>query len=397
MKKMYLNSWIKNIGVYLSLFSFIPVIGLEAMYDTEIFALLRILCCLSALFHYIRRRKFSGLMSFIIAFEMWLIGVTIFYRGSNLIMLYGSMVIISTCVFFEYQIGKNGVKFLLKLYRYCRITIFLNLLSILLVPEGLYFGDFNEVRCYYLLGNYNLFIVHILPAVCVGYHLMVSRRIKKRNYFFLWTMVVATYLLRTSVTSVIGLLIFGMFLLFFNKRVWKAVFNPIIYVISAMTIGYLLVFVHSGNLISYISSVTGKSITFSGRTIIWSNMIERLSSHWVIGYGIQNVSEFIKAVGHYHAHHAHNLILQVMWQGGYIGACLLGGILLIAVYSLLKVSNNKIARSYGCTLFVLLVMSITEFYQYKVIFSMIVILNTCCIHIRSWNEQIGNTILGGVI
>ena len=240
MKKMYLNSWIKNIGVYLSLFSFIPVIGLEAMYDTEIFALLRILCCLSALFHYIRRRKFSGLMSFIIAFEMWLIGVTIFYRGSNLIMLYGSMVIISTCVFFEYQIGKNGVKFLLKLYRYCRITIFLNLLSILLVPEGLYFGDFNEVRCYYLLGNYNLFIVHILPAVCVGYHLMVSRRIKKRNYFFLWTMVVATYLLRTSVTSVIGLLIFGMFLLFFNKRVWKAVFNPIIYVISAMTIGYLL-------------------------------------------------------------------------------------------------------------------------------------------------------------
>lgn len=393
MGKVHLSKRLREIGVYLSLFSFIANTGLETICDFKIFALLRVLCCLCACIHYVRRRKTSLLMLSIIIFITWLECVTCYYRGISLRSLYEDLIIVSACFFFDYQIKENRIRFLQMLYWYCCVTISLNFLSILLVPEGLYLGNPPDVGVHFLLGNYNTFIIHILPAVCVGYHLMVEGRIPKRQYLFLWIIVIVTFFLRTSTTSVIGLLVFGGFLLLFNKKVWRIIFNQPIYVISTTVAVYLFVFARSKNMLCYLSSITGKNITLSGRTRIWSNMIDLLPGHWMVGYGKQDTSELINMLNFDHAHHAHNLVLQVIWQSGCVGIILFGIIMMIAIYTFLRTTDNKIVRCYSCALFALLIMSISEFYGYREISSMIVIFNGCCNIINCLKSRTGDALL----
>lgn len=394
-----LKDCLRKIGVYLSLMAFIPVLGLEAMYDYDIdvFVLLRALCCLSALICYFKRRKFTRLMQLIAVFAAWTLAVTVFYWNLDLYKLYSVVIIISACAFFDYQIDKNKEVFLLQLYRYCCVTIFLNLLTILFFPEGLYLGEIPDIGCYYLLGNYNLFIVHILPALCVGYQLLADRKIKKRDYIFLWISVAVTYIFKRSMTSIMGLLVFVVFLLFFNKKAWKKVFNPIVYMVSTAVAVYLLVFVQPQFLISLVSTITGKNLTFSGRTMIWSRMIPLFSGHWLMGFGLQDTQALIEAVDFYHAHHAHNLVLQVLWQGGCIGVLLLIGILVITFHSLWKASDHKTARCYCCAIFALLIMSIFEFYEYRAIFSMLVIFYGCCAYTNSLKDEKDGPKSGGTL
>lgn len=393
MGKVHMSKRLGKMGVYLSLFSFIPITGLEMICDLKIFVLLRAFCCLSACIHYVMRRKTSPLMLSIIIFVIWLESVTGWYRGISLRSIYEDLIIVSACAFFDYQIKENRIEFLQMLYWYCCITISLNLFSILLVPKGLYLGDPPDVGVHFLLGNYNTFIIHILPAVCVGYHLMVEGRIFKRQYIFLWIIVIATYLLRTSMSSVIGLFVFGSFLLLFNKKVWRIIFNQLIYVISIAIAVYLVVFARYKSILYYLSSITGKNITLSGRTRIWSNMIDLLPGHCIAGYGKQDTSELVNMLNFYHAQHAHNLVLQVIWQGGCIGIILFGIIMMITIYTFLKTSDNKVVRCYGCALFALSIMSIAEFYGYRVIFSMIVIFSGCCNIINSLKSKKGDAML----
>lgn len=375
-KQIFFKKWF----IYVCLLFFLPLTGLEEIYNNLLWIpLIRIACCFISILVYIKRRNVSILM-FIITFFCLVLNIsTTFNQGYYFGAFYGQLfLILGICCFFEVQIKKDKNQFLLCLYQYCYLTIILNFASILIFPQGLYADIRGITETNYLLGNYNSFICKILPALCVGYHLLQENIIKIKNYLLLWLIVMITYIYVSSITSIIGIAIFGIFLLLFNNKISRIIYNSIFYSGSALYLAYYLVFRHAGITFLFITRITGKSITLSGRTVLWDKMVSLLSKSPILGFGVYKNIDLIEYFGLDYAGHAHNLLLQVLFQTGIVGCLLWVILILITINTLLKTSFNKIARSYGCALFSLLIMLSTDFYGYAIIFQMFLLINFCC-------------------
>lgn len=375
-KQIFLKKWF----IYVCLFFFLPLTGLEEIYNNLLWVpLTRITCCFISILVYMKRRNVSVLMLIITFFCLTLNISTAFNQGYYFGAVYGQLfLIVGICCFFEVQMKKDKEQFLLCLYQYCYLTIILNFASILIFPQGLYADIRGISETNYLLGNYNSFICKILPALCVGYHLLQKNIIKIKNYLLLWLIVMFTYAYVQSITSILGITIFGSFLLLFNNKISRILYNSIFYSGSALYLAYYLVFRHAGIIFLFITKLTGKSITLSGRTVLWDKMVSLLSESPILGFGVYRNTDLIEYFGLDYAGHAHSLLLQILFQTGIVGGLLWVMLILITINDLLKTSFNQISRSYGCAFFSLLVMLSTDFYGYAMIFQMFLLINFSC-------------------
>ncbi len=270
------------------------------------------------------------------------------------------------------------MQFLICLYKYCFFLIILNFISILVFPQGLYADIRGITETNYLLGNYNSFICKILPALGVGYHLLQTGFISKKNYGLLWLIVIATYLQVQSVTSILGISILGIFLLFFNNKVALIIFNAIFYSISTLYLSCFFIYSHTSVIFSFITNIAGKSSTLSGRTVLWDKIVKLLSKSPIFGFGVHSNADLIEYFGLNYAGHAHNFPLQVLFQTGIIGGVLSLTLVILTINILLKTSFSPISRCYGCIYFSLFVMLSADFYGYAMIFQIILLINFIC-------------------
>lgn len=369
---------LKPILLYCIMFILIPISGIEELLDGMIFLpLIRVLCCIASILVYMKSSKISLLMICVGFFCIFLNLSTIFNHGSYIGAIYGqTLFVIAVLCFYENLIRYRGIYFLSKLYNFYSTLIILNLIILILFPNGLYLDSIQQPG--YLLGNRNTFIVYILPALCIGYHLLQIKKITHRQYYLLWGISVLTYIFNKSATSIIGMTILGTFLLFFNNKVSRMIYNSFIYVFCSLLLFYFIILNRSKGLYAIIIDITGKSPTFSGRTVLWDKAISALSHSKWLGYGIQSKDFLIKEFELSYAGHMHNLYLQILYQIGILGFILFGIILFLIAKNLLKTSNDRISRCYGCAFFALLIMSTTDFYGYSSILSMFLIVNIYC-------------------
>ena len=371
---------IKFCSIYFLLFLFLPPWGLEEMLgDSFVFPLFRALCCTISFLLYIWREKISIFSIVVSFFGVWLCICTFIKNGNLIGALYGqTIVVISGCFFFEYEMRSNTITFLECLYKYCFIMVLMNFICILIFPQGMYVDTRGYKDCNYLLGNYNSFILTILPGICAGYHLIKENKNTKKNYIAYWTLVLLTYIIKRSITSIIGITIIGSFIILFNNHLSQVFFNAFTYVVGGIGLGYFVVFRRTEHFISIITKLTGKSITFSGRTPIWDKMIPLWEKAKWTGYGVQNKTELIEWIQSSAAGHAHNLLLQILFQSGLIGTGIWAVIVGIIIYNISRTSYDKTARVYGCAFFALLVMSSMDFYGYAVILIFLTLINAGC-------------------
>lgn len=315
----------------------------------------------------------------IMLYHFYLCIVTIINNGEI------TTAILDTCIFVGLSICTERIlkykpSFLYtKLLFMLSIEIFINFLSIIIFPNGLYSTVFFHRN--YFLGYDNQMINIIIPTIA-----FIFLYLDFQNSWFCWPCFVVSII---SIATV--LLIWSGASLVIIAIITVLVFTGLINVTRIFNMkNYLLV-----NLICFISivilrmqyffkniivNILGKNLTFSGRTYIWDRVIHFIVLNPIFGYGIENSTDRSAkmALASYYGVsnrltgfsglHAHNRFLETTYRGGIILLLIYMSILLIATYYLVKFKDSFCSKILSVVIFAYLTGMLTEYYRFSYMF-----------------------------
>lgn len=250
--------------------------------------------------------------------------------------------------------------------------IYLNALLLVIYPDGIWVdqewvgrGDARR----YLFGNYNQTgFVCLLGIMLQSIYSFTT----KKGFFNLFCLIVISLISVIyvgSMTSAVCLSALTCGIIF--KRSITRNMRLILLLFVVVYILFFTFIIWNGNSIDEISLATrfiegalSKDTTFSNRTEIWANAVNKIKESPIIGFGVQNVEWNDKYLG---GSGPHNLWLMLLLQGGYI----LCFSFMYITFHIIKVAvkeANIVTTITTMGLLILLVMSQFEIYNFIQIF-----------------------------
>ena len=291
-----------------------------------------------------------------------LVGLTPIFRWLNIIIF----LLLGSC-YWKYNF-QDSLKYISYAFSF---LIYLNAILLILYPDGLWIdtewiGGGNATR--YLFGNYNQMGFVCLLGITVQALYTFSTRKGKFNLFLLTIISIASVIFVGSMTSAVGLILFGIYMVF-NKIVRYPKFFLGFFIVCYIM--FFIFIIWHGNSIEEVSLATkfiegtlSKDTSFSSRTEIWENAVEMIKESPWIGYGIQDVEwndMYIGAAG------PHNIWLMLLLHGG-IALCFgFISITYFVVKHTLKTPSTITTLSI-ISICILLLMSLFEAYNIAQIF-----------------------------
>lgn len=309
-------------------------------------------------FIFVKRGKISIVLVSIIALHLCYLYSTIIHADTSLSRWFIiSMPVIATITFLEIScMQRSMLKFLYTTLILLTIYNILNLLSILVYPNGLYdargIGEFgitafgNMTTAYYFLGYQKGHIFFQLSAC--GFSLLFELLTKKNigSYFYLNLVIsIISSIVMMSVSGTIVLLIVGFLLLKCMYKIFHMV--SLLRIIGLVFLVWVsIVVLRIQEFFTNILGLVGKDLTLTGRTIVWDVGIEKFLENPLTGLGIIS-SERAYDLFHFGVGSVHSLFLEVLFYGGVLAGSCFMLLLLIIIYNsnLLDKSNMKV--SYG--------------------------------------------------
>ena len=244
--------------------------------------------------------------------------------------------------------------------------VYINAVLLILYPEGLW-EDPNWVDrgnpTRYLFGNQNQtgFVCFLAIATQCIYTFAY-----KKGYFNLILLTIislVSVLFLGSMTSAIGIFLMMAYMLcnrlFKYPKGWLIAFA----VIYTLTFTFIVWYGNDIEQIkwatAFIEDTLSKDTTFSKRTVIWANAVDWIKESPLVGYGIQNAEwndDHLEGSG------AHNLLVMLLLNGGFVFCLSFLYIIIYAVREALTV-HSKATTAAVMSLCVLLVMAFFETYS----------------------------------
>ena len=298
-----------------------------------------------------------------------MVGLTPVFKWFNIIIF----LLLGSC-YWQYNF-QDSLKYISYAFSF---LIYLNAILLVLYPNGLWvdtewIGGGNATR--YLFGNYNQIGFVCLLGITVQALYTFSTQKGKFNLFLLTIVSIGSVVFVGSMTSAVGLSLFAIYMMF-NKIVKHPRFFLGFFIVCYVT--FFTFIVWHGNSIEEVSLATkfiegtlSKDTSFSSRTDIWENAVEKIKESPWIGYGIQDVDWNMT---HLAGSGPHNLWLMLLLQGGII---LFIGFHIIVIYAIQKALQNSTTASITSivALCIFFIMSLFETYPMLSIF---VLLQVVC-------------------
>ena len=306
----------------------------------------------------------------------WLIYIfsTLIHCPSNLVWVaYNSYTMFALVLFIFVRIQDKPMEILKSLTIIYVVFICLNWVLDIFFPNGLYTVSVTSYHTAHLLGDDNAIVYVALPGLVIStcYSIINNRKISWLCYF----MMAITEITLIKVWSVSAMLVVGAFIIL------------IIYVCKVKEINYkFLVFVLVLTIIMAFYGLSStwfqdvivngfhKSITLSGRTIVWKGAFEMIKSRPLLGYGgYYQMGRF--AVNARRSYSAHTPYLQIIIDGGFM---LLSVFIMIVWKSFSKMKiekNNLVMYSLGIGATCMMINYITEqvvFFHLFIILSLMI-------------------------
>lgn len=265
-------------------------------------------------------------------------------------------------VFLIHLFLDNIKSFLSALMLHFEICIYINLLTLILFPNRL-FGRYIAAYGYtfeWFLGPRNSFITWLLPSLVIA---LLYREYNKDSYR--WKAVICavfiTQLFQTSSTLLVSSTVFFILLL---VPCFNLYFKPMICFLISLVIQFMVVILNDVSFLApVVQGMLGKDLTFTNRTMIWKNAISNINFR---GYGVLEPSKVASILGKFGdyvwigATHAHNQLLNIAFQGGFISLFLTIFIYFIAFKKLEIFWDKPIARVLAFGLFSYIIAGYTE-------------------------------------
>lgn len=317
------------------------------------FSLFRLAAVAFAIIIAVKNKNFGGgYMKWLIAFFLTLGIITVLKRGatnmviSNLLNSFGIALLL-------YNAIKESPKMAIRVFSSVfSFLIYLNFLTILVAPGGIFDGS-------YLIGrNYNQIGMSLICGMVtnvVAYNMGVKHF---TTVLILCIVCLMTTIITGSMTSAVGCLLTTGFLFIKKKELKRIVLIVFFafYVLFQSFVVFMQSDVSGMRAITYvIENVMGKDLSFSDRARVWMIAYDFIQDSPVLGYGMQKNEWFEET---FLVKSAHNIIFQIMIYGGIV---LLSCLVIVIIVSVHHAKKEKTALTYTimlglCTAFFMMMM-----------------------------------------
>ena len=358
----------------LLLLPFFPIPYLEITFPvlSNICNYYRILSFLFIVFLMINKKSISYFNLSLFLFCIVLLISTIINNADIKQCISSITTILGLCFVIEYGV-KNDTKIFLNSFEFVLYSfVVINFITIILVPEGLYFSHSISftTKLNWFLGFKNNHIVFIVPALAASIinSYYTYNKLTFRNYFLLIISAISMLIVNSS-TSLIGIATIILLLLYLQINKKTKIINIYNFIGCYVSLFFGFVIFRLQEVFKYfIVNVLGKNVTFTGRIYIWDYVMDFIRAKPLLGYGVENANiRYLKTVG-VQSYHAHNEILEMIYKSGFIGLLITIYIYYIAIKELYKFKNNKISKIFSIFIFAYSIMMLTEAYSFENIF-----------------------------
>ena len=274
---------------------------------------------------YLSRKKISKLqLILLIQFVISMISTTVFSKDYyTLISL--NLPLIAVSMLSEMEINKDATLYLKCLSIVIITELFLNLISILINPTGIYGeGIYGSYKYFLGYDNYSALFISLGLIIVLIYNYIKNKKI---SIIGILTIVivnianlitwVATLVVSTLIATLLILIVF-----FLKSKVVDKILDKVLN-IKSLLIGVVIFFCVivlfrlQDNFSHIIIDILHKDLTFTGRTFIWDRSLQQFYSSPFLGIGVMNYNARLNSV--INIYHAHNLILNTLMESGIIG------------------------------------------------------------------------------
>lgn len=317
-----------NIINFIFIISLIKPVGIEIAYPllNMIWNCLKLLSMIAivfqGLYYYLyKKQKVNSFILYILSMEILSIICCIFNNQSPYNAIVYWQTILSMIILADIQYKRNRIEnFMNQYFNILFFMLIMNLISIVIYPSGI-----NGSRLFFL-GIDNMVILYIFPFMGMMILNNLINNVKKYSYKNIIYLVITIGMIiysKSATSIIVGILFLLYYICFYKRKFTTKVLRKITarkYLII-ITLFFILVVVYQiQEKFSYIiMDILGKDITFTGRTYIWSRVIELVKEN-PFGYGwdtnIYNVRSIMDWVTEFNPGHAHNYLLNLFYKSG---------------------------------------------------------------------------------
>lgn len=340
-----------------------------------LFDILRVLVAFYVITRYFAY-DYRGRFFFLITAYMVVEWVILFIHGQNYYweMAMNTVPILCVCALTEMCINECYAKMLNAIEVIGIILIAINIVTIILYPEGM---DIYSSKLSWFLGMKNQQILVVLP-IAVATLLMKEYEGRWRfKEILLFLLVLFCSIMNQSTTSLIAVGVLLLFSLLYDRLLFSPNMGTFIGIYLIANFG-LLYFNIQNNFSWLIEGILGKSTTITGRNLLWGRTIIAISRHPLIGYGFMSKEDRVDLTGVYWAVHSHNQYLELLLTGGIF--LLVMFCILLAFVSMTLIKNRELYSSklLSVTCFVVLILFLTEAYTTEFFVFFVFMLSAHC-------------------
>ena len=268
----------------------------------------------------IQNLKFSKYLAWVILFYSVILLSVYINNGSITKFFTGMGPYVVLCLIFLLWMDRSP-ETLLNAVAILQIYVYINLLTIILFPDGMY--SIASQTDFWFLGYRNFHIRFILPITALSlvrsYYLY--NKLTPATISLIITSFV-TLLLIGSATGLIGFTLFIVMILLFGsrKKPLPKLINLYTFMMITTVLFFIIVVLGRQDIFAFlIEDILGRDLTLTGRILIWGTTIQLIARSPVLGIGFAGLQdEFSRMMIYSNATHPHNYILYILALGGFL-------------------------------------------------------------------------------
>lgn len=316
---------------------------------------------------YILKRQYS---KFVIIYLIYIIFGYIscmcgFYSSTSIFV--DTYMKITSIILLTDLLLKNDCKITLKILKIIfLIIIFINTITIILFPNGLYETNLYTNNWFLQYDNLHIFI--FMPAMLIS---IISDKLEYNKIsistLFLLLMITFSVYYCFSANTVVAYTLFLIYIIFYKYINKIKVFNSVTYfIVYIVTFLFFSLLQLQNSISTFIVNILNKNLTFSGRTALWNTIIYYIKKKPILGYGIETNKIFTAKMGSIFFTHAHNTIFDILYKGGMVSLCIFMYLILLVIKELNKFKNNNLSKLVSFSLLCCFLMMNFESRQEKI-------------------------------
>ena len=262
---------------------------------------------------------------------LWMLLLALFYlevelasmanEGLNMSMLRSGAYAFGFCAILDCYSERDMLRTVKAVRRGLEVLFWINLASIILKPEGLYF-DVSEINgkagyAAYFLGHRNNSIELYIPMVCLaGVESYLQRGRLNWRTMVLCVAALTSNVITWSANALLCMLLISLcFLLIYLGRGVSV--RATTYALASLLASVGLIQFHIIDAFEWlITDVLHKSMTMSGRTLIWERSVAQIRTSPIYGLGIESPATKFLKIGMLNS--CHNYFLDILYYGGFV-------------------------------------------------------------------------------